>query len=70
MTAKAMIEFRGVTKRYGSLVANDHLDLAARRGELLTLLGRSGCGKTTAPASAAFEAIQPWGRKRPPLDLG
>src|SRR5438477_513878 len=44
----AMIELRGVTTRYGAVVANDHLDLAVRRGELLTLLGPSGCGKTTA----------------------
>jgi spermidine/putrescine ABC transporter ATP-binding subunit len=43
-----MIELRGVTTRYGSVLANDHLDLAVRRGELLTLLGPSGCGKTTA----------------------
>ncbi len=44
----AMIEFRDVTKRYGALVANDHLSLTIRRGELMTLLGPSGCGKTTA----------------------
>src|SRR3990167_6830320 len=44
----AMIEFRDVSKRYGSLVANDHLSLTIRRGELMTLLGPSGCGKTTA----------------------
>ena len=44
----AMIEFRDVTKRYGTLVANDHLSLSIRRGELMTLLGPSGCGKTTA----------------------
>ena len=44
----AMIEFRDVTKRYGTLVANDHLSLTIRRGELMTLLGPSGCGKTTA----------------------
>jgi putative spermidine/putrescine transport system ATP-binding protein len=43
-----MIELRGVTKRYGALVANDAVDLQIRRGELLTLLGPSGCGKTTA----------------------
>src|SRR5512136_416903 len=46
--ADAMIEFREVTKRYGALVANDHLSLTIRRGELMTLLGPSGCGKTTA----------------------
>jgi spermidine/putrescine ABC transporter ATP-binding subunit len=44
----AMIEFRDVSKRYGSLVANDHLTLGIWRGELMTLLGPSGCGKTTA----------------------
>jgi ABC-type Fe3+/spermidine/putrescine transport system ATPase subunit len=46
--ADPMIELRGVTKRYGTLVANDDLTLAVERGELLTLLGPSGCGKTTA----------------------
>ena len=43
-----MIEFRDVSKRYGNLLANDHLGLTIRRGELMTLLGPSGCGKTTA----------------------
>jgi spermidine/putrescine ABC transporter ATP-binding subunit len=43
-----MIEFREITKHYGSLVANDRLSLTIRRGELMTLLGPSGCGKTTA----------------------
>ncbi len=46
--ADPMIELHAVTKRYGSLVANDHLTLAVERGELMTLLGPSGCGKTTA----------------------
>jgi iron(III) transport system ATP-binding protein len=44
----AMIEFREVSKRYGTLIANDRLSLTIRRGELMTLLGPSGCGKTTA----------------------
>jgi spermidine/putrescine ABC transporter ATP-binding subunit len=43
-----MIELRGVTTRYGPVLANDRLDLVVQRGELLTLLGPSGCGKTTA----------------------
>jgi len=43
-----MIELVNVTKRYGPIVANDHINLKIRRGELLTLLGPSGCGKTTA----------------------
>jgi len=43
-----MIELVNVTKRYGPIVANDHINLKIRRGELMTLLGPSGCGKTTA----------------------
>jgi len=43
-----MIELRDVTKRYGNIIANDHINLSIRRGELMTLLGPSGCGKTTA----------------------
>jgi spermidine/putrescine ABC transporter ATP-binding subunit len=42
------VEFRGVTKRFGSLVAVNDLDLQVRKGEFLSLLGPSGCGKTTS----------------------
>ena len=42
------IVFSGVTKRFGDVVAVDHLDLSVADGELLVLLGPSGCGKTTA----------------------
>ena len=38
----------GVDKRYGSVLAADHLDLTAAQGELVTLIGPSGCGKSTA----------------------
>jgi spermidine/putrescine ABC transporter ATP-binding subunit len=48
MTTDTMIEFRDISKRYGNLLASDHLRLTIRRGELMTLLGPSGCGKTTA----------------------
>jgi ABC-2 type transport system ATP-binding protein len=37
----------GLTKRYGDLVAVDHLDLELRRGEIFGLLGQNGAGKTT-----------------------
>lgn len=46
-TATCAIELRGVTKRYGGVMAVDALDLTIQRGEFLTLLGPSGCGKTT-----------------------
>ncbi|WP_061933656.1 ABC transporter ATP-binding protein [Aureimonas sp. AU22] len=39
--------FQGVTKRYGPIVAVDHLNLDIREGEFVTLLGPSGCGKST-----------------------
>jgi spermidine/putrescine transport system ATP-binding protein len=42
------VEFRGITKRFGSLTAVNAVDLKVRKGEFLSLLGPSGCGKTTS----------------------
>jgi spermidine/putrescine ABC transporter ATP-binding subunit len=41
------VVLRGVTKRFGDLVAVDAIDLEVHPGEFLALLGPSGCGKTT-----------------------
>ena len=41
------IRLRGLTRRFGEVVAVDHVGLDVREGEFLTLLGPSGSGKTT-----------------------
>ena len=43
-----MIQIENLVKRYGSLVALDHLNLNIREGEIFGLLGPNGSGKTTA----------------------
>jgi general nucleoside transport system ATP-binding protein len=41
------LELRGITKRFGPLVANDAIDFELRRGEIHALLGENGAGKST-----------------------
>jgi ABC-2 type transport system ATP-binding protein len=44
---RVVLEARGLTKRYGDLVALDALDLEVKAGEAVCLLGANGAGKTT-----------------------
>jgi simple sugar transport system ATP-binding protein len=41
------LEMRGITKRYPGVLANDHIDLDVRPGEIHALLGENGAGKST-----------------------
>ena len=44
---KDFIRITGITKRFGDFVAVDNVDLEISQGELFSILGGSGCGKTT-----------------------
>ncbi|WP_437286822.1 ABC transporter ATP-binding protein [Sorangium sp. So ce406] len=43
----AVLEARGITKRFGGVLANDRVDLDLREGEIHALLGENGAGKST-----------------------
>ncbi len=43
----AAVQLRNITKRFGSVTANDNISLDINRGEILSLLGENGSGKTT-----------------------
>ena len=44
---QALLRMRGIVVAYGSLLANDHVDLDVRAGDIHALLGENGAGKTT-----------------------
>jgi ABC-2 type transport system ATP-binding protein len=47
MSEDAVIEAKGLTKKYGRTVAVDHISFTVGRGEIFGLLGPNGAGKTT-----------------------
>ena len=47
MNKQIAIEMKGVTKTFGSVIANNNVNLTVYKGEILAVLGENGCGKTT-----------------------
>jgi osmoprotectant transport system ATP-binding protein len=47
MVKDIMIEFKGISKSYGENIILDNFNLQIQKGEFITIIGTSGCGKTT-----------------------
>ena len=47
MAEALALELKGITKTFGSVVANKDVDLKVYKGEILSILGENGSGKTT-----------------------
>jgi ABC-type uncharacterized transport system ATPase subunit len=65
-----VLSLEGITKRFGTLLANDSLDLELRRGEILALLGENGAGKTTLMNILFGHYVQDEGSVRVATDDG
>ena len=47
MEEKYAIEMLGITKKFGNILANDHIDIRLQKGHILALCGENGAGKST-----------------------
>jgi branched-chain amino acid transport system ATP-binding protein len=61
---KTLLEVRGLTKRFGALLASDNIHLEVREGETHAVIGPNGAGKTTLVAQLAGNLRPDAGRVR------
>ena len=61
---KALLEVRGLTKRFGALLASDNVDLEVLEGETHAIIGPNGAGKTTLIGQLAGNLVPDRGRVR------
>ena len=61
---KPLLEVRGLTKRFGALLASDNIDLEIQEGETHAVIGPNGAGKTTLIAQLAGNLRPDAGRVR------
>ena len=72
--APPVLRLANITKRFGSLVANDSISLELKAGEVIALLGENGAGKTTlmnilfGHYVADEGTVEAFGRQLPPGD--
>jgi len=62
MTELPLLVVHGLVKRFGGLLATDHVDLSVARGEIHALIGPNGAGKTTLVAQLGGQLASDAGR--------
>ena len=60
--AEAVLQIDGLTKRFGGIIASDHISLTVPRGELHAIIGPNGAGKTTLIGQLSGELRSDSGR--------